>query len=176
MVGRLPPPERRRKWVQRKTERRLQCRSPSPALRRSIPSLNNHYDLPNIHHGIRHGQVTQMRDKYSVVNFIMSPTRERAKRFESQILARPAAPEPCRPRSVPRAQSRRILADRPAQVTVGCGRVSIGVHSSHKVCARLTGCTSPTALHARVPHANHAHVRHPLDLQSGPRPPGRRCD
>eukprot|EP00966_Prymnesium_polylepis_P066491 1543756-Prymnesium_polylepis.1 len=26
MVGRLPAPERRREWVQRKTERRLQCR------------------------------------------------------------------------------------------------------------------------------------------------------
>ena len=76
MVGRLPPPELRRKWVQAQTERRLQCRSPSPALRRPVPSLNNHYDLPNIHRGIRHGQVTQMRDKYFVVNFIMSLMRE----------------------------------------------------------------------------------------------------
>ena len=72
----ITPPERRRKWVQAQTERRLLCRSPSPALRRPVPSLNNHYDLPNIHRGIRHGQVTQMRDKYFVVNFIMSLMRE----------------------------------------------------------------------------------------------------
>ena len=118
-----------------------------------------------------------MRVEHIIVNFIDQAGVRRAIVIRMKLLCTLicAAPLPTPPgllRSIPdEPHESPDTGDKP-----GGTDARTNVDNLDKIGAKRHQSPTSTALHARAPHANRAHVLHALDLRSGPQPLLTPCD